>query len=434
MAIVALTTLLGAPSEAFACRLGIGDRVWYDANRNGIQDNGEPGLNGIRVTISPGYYADRLDPNSFVDSMITAAGPGGDGYYLFQPVDCDVDYTIAVDPASVPPGLLPTLIGVGTDPMVDSNDPVGTVVNLPNTGFDYANLTIDFGFIAPACTGAIGNRVWFDADNDGFQDADEGNWEGAVVTLTPGGSVATNAEGEYLFTGLCAGTYRVCVASPPGTVASPFDQAGNDELDSDGQPTPEGSCAIVTLPNFNTVNLTVDFGFHEECDQDVGTGTPGYWKNHKGAWPVDALEIGGRTYSKTQAISLMKKSGGSDKTYTMFMHLVATKLNLLIGTCAKCISGTVALADEWLLKYPVGSGVRGSSMAWKKGEPLATQLDRYNNGMLCAPSRDEVDDDDEDRECFDQEHFDHRRKRDYDNDWWEDLSRRRPKHRAKFRW
>jgi hypothetical protein len=38
--------------------------------------------------------------------------------------------------------------------------------------------------------------------------------------------------------------------------------------------------------------------------------------------------------------------------------------------------------------YSVGSGVKGSSLGWKNGEPLATQLDRYNNGMLCAPHRD----------------------------------------------
>ena len=41
-----------------------------------------------------------------------------------------------------------------------------------------------------------------------------------------------------------------------------------------------------------------------------------------------------------------------------------------------------------MASYPVGSNVKGSSLAWKNGEPLAVQLDRYNNGMLCAPHRD----------------------------------------------
>jgi SdrD B-like domain len=387
MAMVAIVSLVGAPADALACQLGIGDRVWHDANGNGIQDNGEPGLNGVRVTISPGYYANPLDPGSFVTSMVTASGPGGDGYYLFRPVDCDADYTIAVDPSTVPAGLSATLVGVGADPAVDSDNPAGTIVNLPNLGFDYSNLTIDFGFVAPACTGMIGNRVWNDANNNGIQDPGEANWEGAVVTLTPGGSVATDAAGEYLFSGLCAGTYQVCVAPPSGAQASPANQGGDDEADSDGVVGSGGVCTAVTLPAPNTVDLSNDFGFHVPPTPGAGTGTPGYWKNHPEAWPVDSIVIGGVLYSKSQAIALMD-AGGGDKTYTMFMHLVATKLNLLIGTEAGCIAGTVGLADAWLSSYPVGSGVKGSSLAWKNGEPLSVQLDRYNNGMLCAPARD----------------------------------------------
>src|SRR5262245_21480850 len=91
VAFIAIASLLGAPADALACRLGIGDRVWYDANGNGIQDAGEPGINGVKVTISPGFYTSP-NPLSYVDSMITAAGPGGDGYYLFQPVNCEVHY------------------------------------------------------------------------------------------------------------------------------------------------------------------------------------------------------------------------------------------------------------------------------------------------------------------------------------------------------
>jgi hypothetical protein len=387
--VVALLTIgtLAVPQEALACRLGIGDRVWYDANRNGIQDNGEPGLNGVRVTISPGYYANLLDPNSLVTSMVTASGPGGDGYYLFRPVDCNVDYTIAVDPSTVPSGLSPTLIGVGSDVNVDSNNPAGTIVNLPLTGFDYNDLSIDFGFVAPACTGAIGDRVWNDANANGIQDAGEGNYADAVVTLSPGGSVSTDSSGNYLFSGLCAGTYKVCVVPPSGTLVSPANQGSNDAADSDGVVGSDGVCTTVTLPTSSTVDLKNDFGFYDEPSQ-VGTGTPGYWKNHPEAWPVDVIVIGGVSYTKAQAISLMEGGAGGDKTHTMFMHLVSAKLNLLSGTEAGCIAGTVGLADAWMTANAVGSNVKGSSLAWKNGEPLATQLDRYNNGMLCAPHRD----------------------------------------------
>jgi hypothetical protein len=387
IAIVTMVSLFGAETDAYACHNGIGDRVWYDANRNGIQDDGEPGLNGVRVTISPGYYANPLDPNSFVTSMLTASVGGADGYYLFRPVECDTDYTIAVDASTVPAGLSVTLIRVGSDDAVDSDDPAGTVVHMPTTGSDYNILTIDFGYVAPACTGAIGDRVWNDANANGIQDAGEGNYANTVVTLTPGGSVNTDANGNYLFSGLCAGTYRVCVVPPSGTSLSPANQGADDAVDSDGVVGSNGVCTTVTLPAFNTVDMSNDFGFYEE-PSGAGTGTPGYWKNHPEAWPVDSIVIGGVDYTKAQAIMWMDGGNGGDKTYTMFMHLVATKLNLLIGTEAGCIAGTVGLADAWLTTYPLESNVKGSSLAWKNGEPLATQLDRYNNGMLCAPSRD----------------------------------------------
>jgi hypothetical protein len=103
---------------------------------------------------------------------------------------------------------------------------------------------------------------------------------------------------------------------------------------------------------------------------------------------VESIVVGGRTYSKEEAIALMSGSEGGDKSYTMFMHLVSTKLNLLSGTEAGCIAGTVGLADQWMASYPVGSNIKGSSLAWKNGEPMSVVLDPYNNGMLCAPHRD----------------------------------------------
>src|SRR5688572_29186493 len=98
VALMIAAGLFAAPAAALACRLNVGDRVWNDANRNGVQDAGESGINDVLVTISPGFYADRLDPNSYVDSVITHTGPQdfGDGYFSFVPIDCDVTYTLAV--------------------------------------------------------------------------------------------------------------------------------------------------------------------------------------------------------------------------------------------------------------------------------------------------------------------------------------------------
>jgi hypothetical protein len=120
-----------------------------------------------------------------------------------------------------------------------------------------------------------------------------------------------------------------------------------------------------------------------------GTGTPGYWKNHPEAWPVEEITIGGLTYAKEDAIATIKTPERGDKTYTMFRALVAAKLNVLIGNDDSCIAATITAADEWMAMYgPAGSGVAGDSPAWMGGEPLYEMLDAYNNGLLCAPARD----------------------------------------------
>ena len=124
-----------------------------------------------------------------------------------------------------------------------------------------------------------------------------------------------------------------------------------------------------------------------------GTGTPGYWKNHPDAWPVDEITIGGVTYPKEEAIPLMGMPVKGDKTITMFRALVAAKLNVLIGNNPTCIADTIDAADAWMATYgPVGSGVPGRSDAWECGELLYEKLDLYNNGELCALSRDELED------------------------------------------
>lgn len=121
-----------------------------------------------------------------------------------------------------------------------------------------------------------------------------------------------------------------------------------------------------------------------------GTGTPGYWKNHPEAWPMDEITIGGVTYTKDEAIVIMNTPEKGDKTYTMFRALVAAKLNVLIGNESSCIGGAISAADDWLIRNPVGSSVKagGKDSPWREGEPLYETLDAYNNGLLCAPPRD----------------------------------------------
>lgn len=131
---------------------------------------------------------------------------------------------------------------------------------------------------------------------------------------------------------------------------------------------------ISSLPTYG-----YGYGYGYGCDPF----TPGYWKNHPANWPVESITIGGTSYTKAEAISLMKAPTHGDKTYNMFEHLVAAKLNVLMGCESSCIDDVIEDADAWMEIHPVGSGVDASSQAWDEGEPLFEMLDDYNNGNLC---------------------------------------------------
>ena len=143
----------------------------------------------------------------------------------------------------------------------------------------------------------------------------------------------------------------------------------------------------MTLVSKGVFNSSTDFGFLVSPLEQPGTGTPGYWKNHPEAWPVESITVGGTEYTKAQAIAWLDKPG-KDKTLTLFSSLVAAKLSVLVGNDSTCVASTITAADEWMqVSGPVGSGVHAASLAWKLGEPLHRLMDNYNNGMLCAPHR-----------------------------------------------
>ncbi len=144
------------------------------------------------------------------------------------------------------------------------------------------------------------------------------------------------------------------------------------------------------VPDYTEKRSLILFDIDQEDIPDgPGTGTPGYWKNHPDAWPVEEITIGGVTFSKDEAIEFMQSPVKKDKTFNLFMHLVSAKLNLEIGNDGSCVSEDIDLADEWMADNgPVGSGVRANSSEWQEISDTFTSLDEYNNGWLCAPHRD----------------------------------------------
>lgn len=98
------TLIAGRTVTASFTLLGtLGDRIWRDVDGDGVQDPGEPGLDGVTVTIDA--------PGGFSNAGVTAGG----GLYGFIDVPPDT-YTVTVDTATLPAGVVPThdLDGVAT--------------------------------------------------------------------------------------------------------------------------------------------------------------------------------------------------------------------------------------------------------------------------------------------------------------------------------
>lgn len=121
-----------------------------------------------------------------------------------------------------------------------------------------------------------------------------------------------------------------------------------------------------------------------------GTATYGFWKRHPEAWPVETIEVGGVSYSKAEAIQIMRAWPAGDMTRVMFKTLAAAKLNVLAGNDDSCIFAEIQAADDWLIDYPLGSGVRpwGWNSPWRQIRSEHWMLVMYNLGWLpCADFR-----------------------------------------------
>ncbi len=110
------------------------------------------------------------------------------------------------------------------------------------------------------------------------------------------------------------------------------------------------------------------------------TFSQGFWKNHPGDWPVQQLTLGAVTFSKTEALALLKTPPRGDATITLAHQLIAAKLNVANGADPSAIASTLAEADAFLTTNPVGSKPGGA--ARETASALTATLDDYNNGVV----------------------------------------------------
>ncbi|HDC5310881.1 TPA: carboxypeptidase regulatory-like domain-containing protein, partial [Staphylococcus aureus] len=230
---------LSADLGIYKPKYNLGDYVWEDTNRNGIQDQDEKGISGVTVTLK--------DENGNVLKTVTT---DADGKYKFTDLD-NGNYKVEF---TTPEGYTPTSTNTGGNDTVDSNGLTTTgVIN----GAD--NMTLDSGFYKTPKYN-LGNYVWEDTNKDGKQDSSEKGISGVTVTLkNENGEVLqttkTDKDGKYQFTGLENGTYKVEFETPSGYTPTQVGSGTDEGIDSNGTST----TGVIKDKD----NDTIDSGFYK---------------------------------------------------------------------------------------------------------------------------------------------------------------------------
>ena len=276
-------------------KLSIGSLIWDDKNANGIQDSDEkPITEDVKVKL----VDENCNAVKNYDNEVVAEQTVSNGVYNFGDLP-DGNYSVVI--TEVPDGYIPTANQNGNDNdnnKSDSNikdsrcggytsgvfklkagtEPTGEDENsdISSNGDDAdddndsnGNMTIDFGFVKPAC---IGNKVWEDKNANGVQDSDESGVEGVKVQLldengdlVAGKEATSDADGNYQICGIYPGTYSVQVDKstiPGGYIITEPKQGGDDETDSDINKTTGKAVKQTTLEGGDKDN-TFDVGVYK---------------------------------------------------------------------------------------------------------------------------------------------------------------------------
>ena len=280
----------------FAPMVSVGNLVWIDTDRDGVQDVGESGIAGVTLSITK---ADGTAVTDVFGNAVTTTTTDANGNYLFANLPVG-SYKVSV---TSPSGYVSTTALVGSDRAMDSSTGTATSASLTTDGA--SDLTLDFGFVLPKVS--VGNLVWIDTDRDGIQDVGESGIAGVTLSITKadgtpvtdvfGNAVTTtttDANGNYLFANLPVGSYKVSLVTPSGYVATTAVVGSDLGLDSSTD-----NATSISLTTDGSSDLTLDFGF---VVPSVSVGSS-VWKDtdRDGVQDVGESGIAGVTLSITKA-------------------------------------------------------------------------------------------------------------------------------------
>ena len=218
----------------------IGDFIWIDENRNGIQDDTEQGIGDIEISL--------FDSTG---NLITTTQSDIFGNYIFENVPAG-NYSLSIE---IPTGYDLTESNLG-DPSLNSEGTIiGTTVVSPTIELrDGVNQNDhDFGFYLG--NGNFEGTVWRDSNGDELF-ANEFGFEGIAISLYSCelvliDSQVTDGDGNYSFENIPSGDFFVVVSLPDGYE---FALSADSQISNSFMPG-STDCTTVSSNNSNFVNI-----------------------------------------------------------------------------------------------------------------------------------------------------------------------------------
>ncbi|QDV43205.1 Serine-aspartate repeat-containing protein I precursor [Stieleria neptunia] len=123
----------------------LGDFVWYDNNLNGIQDNGEAGVEGVTVTLTGGGPDGLISTVGDNTTETTTTDPTG--FYNFDNLNPGEEYKVTF--TDLPPGYVFTAQNAGDDTLDSDADPNNGMTQIVTLAPGEHNPTLDAGIFLP---------------------------------------------------------------------------------------------------------------------------------------------------------------------------------------------------------------------------------------------------------------------------------------------
>ncbi len=197
--------ITGIDNGLFADQLFIGDKVFEDQDMDGIQDEGEPGISGVKITL-----------HDDEDNVLGEATTDNNGIYQIV-IEHPGTYHLE---AEIPSGYLVTPAYVGSDDSIDSDFTYNEVLDIYESEEvfvdTYMNNTIDLGL---QDLSTISGYVYRDLDQSGTKSSGDDVFSNREVILKDSddnevAKTQTNADGYYEFKDLTPGQYYVEFGEP----------------------------------------------------------------------------------------------------------------------------------------------------------------------------------------------------------------------------